>query len=58
MIFRSDKSATVPPSTKAHNRQLDQQIVDREPRELDAAWFRRRYFATAFSTVKKWLGCQ
>jgi hypothetical protein len=46
---------TPPSSTKAHNQQLDQQIVDREPREYDAPWFGRRFFATAYSTVKRWL---
>jgi hypothetical protein len=51
MIFRSDKSATVPSSTKAHNRQLDQQIVDREAIDRDAPWWQRKFFATAYSTV-------
>ena len=47
-------SSTLPTSTLKFNRQLDQQIIDREPRELDAPWFARRFFATVWSTVKPW----
>jgi hypothetical protein len=50
--------STLPTSTKEHNKMLDAQIADKEPPDYDAPWFERRYFATAWSTVKAWLGRQ
>ena len=47
--------STLPSSTKDHNKILDAQILKQEPPDYDAPWFGRRFFATAWSTVKKWL---
>jgi hypothetical protein len=52
MIFRSNKSATVPSSTKQHNKQLDQQIVDQEAVDWSDPWRMRKYFVTLLSTMK------
>ena len=46
-------SATLPTSTREHNKQLDKQITDQEPPDHDAPWRQRRYWATLWSTVKK-----
>jgi len=52
----SHDNATLPTSTIAHNKKLDARILSKEePPDYDAPWFGRRYFATARSTVKKWL---
>jgi len=47
-------SATLPTSTVRFNQELDAQIVSQEPRDLDAPWWQRKFFATAWSTVKQW----
>ena len=47
--------ATLPTSTKALNKQLDQQIVEREPPDYDAAWFWRRHVVTLYSTMRAWV---
>jgi hypothetical protein len=46
--------STVPSSTREHNKQLDAEIMKLEPPDYDAPWFGRRYFATMWTTIKKW----
>lgn len=50
-------SSVLPSSTVQHNRELDEQILRQEPPDdltRAAAWWQRRYFATAYSTIKSW----
>jgi hypothetical protein len=42
-------------TNKEVNVHLDKLIVEQEPREFDAPWFGRRFFATVWSTVTGWL---
>ena len=43
---------TPPSSTGAHNRQLDQQIVDREAADWGDPWRMRKHCVTLLSTMK------
>jgi hypothetical protein len=60
-MTRSNFKATPPSSdTRELNKQLDRQIVDREPIgrfELLASWA-QRVLATLPSSLKKWLGSE
>ena len=47
-------TATLPSSTKEHNKALDKEIVDREEKPIDAPWWERRHWATLWSTVRAW----
>jgi hypothetical protein len=49
--------STLPTSTRAHNKELDAEIMRREPAgdlTRDAAWWQRRHRATLWTTVRAW----
>jgi hypothetical protein len=43
---------TPPSSDAAHNKQLDQQIVDQEATDWSDPWRMRKHFVTLLSTMK------
>jgi hypothetical protein len=44
--------STTPSSTKQHNKQLDQQIVDQQATDWSDPWRMRKHFVTLLSTMK------
>ena len=47
--------ATLPSSTKLLNKKLDERAVRDEPVNLDEPWRQRKFFATAWTTIKSWI---
>jgi hypothetical protein len=50
--MKPDSEATLPSSTREHNKMLDDEILRQEPLDYEAPWFQRRDWATWWSTIK------
>jgi hypothetical protein len=53
-VPQARNTATLPSSTKEHNKKLDKLVTEREPPDRNAPWWERRHWATMWSTVRGW----